>query len=142
MAKKMAAKKKAPAKKKAAKSAALKLDKATVVKYIDDAIFFLEGLAPMTPWQADDTALRFIKFARNDPAFQRIIDRIGAAKAVDPSAPKVAKLENDPELQALFNRWSKRAEESGEPSGSFGELISLVFQIIAWVKAFKAKRGG
>lgn len=124
---------------KAPKVAPLK-DKASILKTIDDVLFFLEGVAPMTPWAADDTAVRFLKFARNDPAFLRFIDRITAAKAVDPDAPKIAKLQSEPELQALFNRWADRAAVEGDPSGSFGEIISLIFQVVAWVKAFKAKR--
>ena len=108
--------------------------------FIDQLIVALTFAAALTsvPW--DDAVVRFLKFARNDEAFKRWIDKIKPAP-VDNGTIVVDTnqlVEPEPEMLALFDRY--KAQVGEEKSGNFNELISMLFEAIAWWKAFQAKR--
>jgi hypothetical protein len=107
---------------------------------IDQIIVALTFAAALTsvPW--DDTVVRFLKFARNDEAFKRWLDSIGAATIVDETIVVDSNqlVEAPPEVQALFDKFKVAVGE--EKAGTFNELIAMIFEAVAWWKAFQGRR--
>lgn len=115
---------------------------------VDQVIGFLEAIAAITVTKFDDTAVKLLKFIRDDPAFQAWMDKITPAQKGAPLVQSLLAAQaetraaaKDPDLRKLFDGFRKREAEAGTPvSGSFGELISLIFQAIAWFKARQGKK--
>ena len=107
---------------------------------IDQVIVALTFAAALTsvPW--DDTLVRFLKFARSDEAFKKWIDSIRPAPVEDGTIviDTGQLVEAPPEVAALFEKFKFQVGE--EKAGNFNELIAMLFEAIAWWKAFQAKR--
>jgi hypothetical protein len=107
---------------------------------IDQLIVALTFAAALTsvPW--DDAVVRFLKFARNDEAFKRWIDSILPAKVDDGTIVVETNqmVDAPPEVAALFDKF--KLQVGAEKAGNFNELIAMLFEAIAWWKAFQAKR--
>lgn len=109
------------------------ITKSQFLSFLDAAINSLAMVVAIIPGKIDDLALSCIKWLRNDETFLAWLDRYEPAPAGAMTLPP-------PELTEAIGRWrrSEGIAEDAVPAGGWMQLVSLVLQIIAWVKSRQA----
>lgn len=108
--------------------------KPTAQEVIAELIGTLTMLTLLTATKIDDMALRFVIAVQHMPWFVAIVERILPADT--PEEVEAQSLVYEPELVEHLRVFAK-AQPQGM-FGSYGQILSLVLQIIAIIKARKA----
>lgn len=106
----------------------------TTQQIIAEVVRILSMIAALTPFKYDDTAVAFVIWAQDQEWFIALVERIRPASSSEELEAQSLMFEPEAlEALQLFGRESGR-----QMTGKYGELLSLIFQIIAWVKAHQA----
>lgn len=106
----------------------------TTQQIIAEVVRILSMVAALTPFKYDDTAVAFVVWAKDQEWFIALVERIRPASSSEELEAQSLMFEPEAlEAMQLFGR-----ETGRQMTGKYGELLSLIFQIIAWVKAHQA----
>lgn len=109
---------------------------------LQKALPFLSLLATLTSTPFDNQFIDWLKSVWETPEFLKLYKEIPAATdAGDGEAatlPVMALEQPSPEALALFGKFKDQVGE--EKAGNISEFLQMVFEFIAWFKAFQAKR--
>jgi hypothetical protein len=106
----------------------------TTQQSIAEVVRILSMIAALTPFKYDDTAVAFVIWAQDQPWFIALVERIRPASS--PEELETQSLLFEPEALASIQQFGR--ESGRQLTGKYGELLSLIFQVIAWVKAHQA----
>lgn len=101
---------------------------------IAEVVRILSMIAALTPIKIDDTAVAFVVWAQDQEWFIALVERI--RPAVSSEELEAQSLMFEPEALAALQLFGQKTGR--QLTGKYGELLSLIFQIIAWVKAHQA----
>jgi hypothetical protein len=104
--------------------------KENILVWLDRSILFLAQFVEIIPGKADDLALSFLKWARNDETFLDWLEKFEAPAPGAFTAPPEA-------LVDAIRRWNTETgggTANATNPGQWMELLNLVLQIAAWIQ--------
>lgn len=106
---------------------------------VDKIVETLTMLAAFTWTPLDDMALRFFAWVRSQPEFLDWFKKLRTPKPETGSFTASLDAAQAAPLEALFDKWKGTLPEGTAPTGSFSEILAIIFQVIAWIKARQTK---
>lgn len=108
---------------------------------LQQALPFLSLLTSLTSTPWDNQLVDWLKSVWETPEFLKLYKEIPAATEGDDGAvtmPVMALEQPSPEALALFDKFKTQVGE--EKAGNISEFLQMVFEFVAWFKAFQARR--
>lgn len=106
---------------------------------IDQAIAFLQLLAATTFTAVDDLAVKFLIWCKSQPEFIAWLTKLRTPKPETANFAMGLQAEDGVELEALFDRFKGTLPQGAAPTGNWSEILAIVLQVMAWLKARRTK---